>query len=142
MGMKKYIPFLIVLLLAGCDMPSYNFMGDYRFAVGGGYMLSRSSANNVKVVPESGGYRHVPIIPVKVIKIGFDEQFVIALRQQMNGFDPVPNGLDYWILDTSIPAVYGPLNLEQFNLKRADLKVPSSLSLKDVKEFEPSMWTF
>ena len=43
---------------------------------------------------------------------------------------------DYWILDVSIPKVFGPMGQQEFKDKRGELGVPESLSLKDVYSYK------
>ena len=89
----------------------------------------------------------IPTIPTKVIECDADKRFIIAKRQGLKRRSPNnPNDtyeepdtrvVDYWILDTSAPKVFGPLTLNEFNDQRKVLAVPSSLVLKDVYSFRP-----
>ncbi len=78
-----------------------------------------------------------------VVECGHDSRFIIAKRQGLtlkdeNGLqEPDPGVFDYWIIDTSLPAVFGPLTLDGFTQKRMEFGVPSDLEMKDALSFRP-----
>ncbi len=88
-----------------------------------------------------------PLIPTKVIECAVDRHLILAKRQGMkrrspnNPNDPMeepdPKVFDYWILDTSVPKVFGPMNLDQFKIKRLEFSVPEKITLKDVYDYRP-----
>jgi hypothetical protein len=109
---------------------------DWSIDVGHGYHIFRPSAFKVSVSPNSitpKSHR----IPTHVIQWDFDSTFVIAKRigvmptfEDTSISEPDSNIFDYWILNTSIPKVYGPLTLDEFMKLRENLGVSDSLSLK------------
>lgn len=119
---------------------------DFRAKLAGPYFLHRMSSQEVLIAPDTWD-GSIPIIPTLVVACGTDRRFIVAKRQGLkrkidNGpqslsVEPDPNTVDYWILDTAAPKVFGPLTLEQFNDKRTALGVPSSLALKDINTFRP-----
>lgn len=137
--------------LTSCD-PRKIMMGpgmsDFEAPACGGYSIWRTSAHEISVVPKDGWNASTPIIPTKVIECDFDNRFVIAKRQGLKRRSPNdPNDtyeepdssvFDFWILDTSLPKVFGPLSGSEFNRLRLEMKVPTTLRLKDVYHFRPS----
>ena len=120
---------------------------DFTYKLSGGYMLSRSSANTIMVIPKNGSWNDtIPTIPEKVIEIAWDKHFILAKRQGLQRRSPEnPNDtymepddsvFDYWILDVSLPKVYGPLTREEFENKRMELFVSNELVLKDIYQYK------
>ena len=130
--------------LAGCS--------DFTAKLCGGYILARTSAHSVTIVPEKGWNDKTPIIFPKVIEVGHDKRFIVAKRNVMKqrnpdqtitsydritnyGMELDPGVFDYWILDTAAPIAYGPLTWEEYTDKRSELGIPDSVVLKDVYEY-------
>jgi hypothetical protein len=119
---------------------------DFSTKIAGGYYIHRTSSEQIIIAPESWN-DSIPTIPTMVIECNTDKRFIIAKRQGLmrrspgNPNDtyevPDPKIIDYWILDTTLPKVFGPLTLNEFVEKRKELGVQRSLSLKDVYTFRP-----
>ena len=116
-------------------------MQDFHAELCGDYLIWRSSANHIIISRRNC----VESIPTKVVEVGHDSRFIIAKRNELERrspnnpddtyMQPTPDIFDYWILDTSIPKVYGPLTQEEFAQKRQELDIPDNVELKDVYEY-------
>lgn len=119
---------------------------DFSAKIAGDYYIHRTSSHQIMIAPETWN-DSVPTIPTKVIECDTDKRFIVAKRQGLKRRnpndqndtyeEPDPKDTDYWILDTAVPKVFGPLTLNQFEDKRKALGVPSKLTLKDVYSFKP-----
>jgi hypothetical protein len=107
---------------------------DFNLPLAGKYQLWRTSSQDVHISPRSYD-RTTPMIPTKVVEIAWDNRFILAKREAIERLNQ--NTFDYWILDTSLPKVFGPFDESTFQFKRADLAVPEKLILKDVYSFRP-----
>lgn len=120
---------------------------DFSADLVGGYAIHRTSGHQVQISPGAYEPTKTPIIPTKVLMCITYERLILAKRQGLKRRspndpndlyeEPDPDVIDYWILDTSVPQVFGPMSLEQFKAKRLVLRVPESAKLKDVDEFRP-----
>lgn len=143
MQKKRYGLFLFLLLslsLVGCAG-----MADYSYEVGDDYELWRTSAHEIHVIPKDGWQDKSEIIPAKVVRIAWDEQFVIAeqqLLQRRSSNDPTDSYKEpsedfaYWILDTTAKKAHGPfVDEEVLKMEMERMKIPLTLKLKDVESF-------
>lgn len=129
---KKFIGLLLLLVLTGCAG-----LADYSYDVAGNYELSRSSAHQVAVVPKDGWQSDSEIIPPKVVKIAWDEQFVIAEQQLLMSDGEPTDEYAYWVLDTKARQSYGPFtNEEQLKEEMMKMEISSSLQLKDIEFYK------
>jgi hypothetical protein len=140
------VALLCVVQIFGCPRigPSPS---DYSYPVAGDYFVVRSHGASVEITPETRS-PSTPFIPNYILEVAWDDRFVLAKRldmadQDLNGdvFPRLENAkLDWWILDTSGPVRYGPLDEATFQLKREELKVPASLQLMPVETYKPKEW--
>ena len=134
---ETYLILILFLTLGSCGVPSPG-SHDFTTHLQNGYKIFRSSAHEVKIVPEGGWSNETPIIPTIVLKLNIHNEFVIAYRQGLKERDPNnpddgymipdPDKFDYWILDTAKPKSYSKMT-------KKELKIPQSLKLIDVYEF-------
>ena len=137
----------IVFIFTTCsNMPMIGpGVQDFHAKLCGDYSIYRSSAYHIMISP--GSYNDtIPHIPTKVVEVGHDNRFIIAKRNELERrspnnpndtyMQPTPDIFDYWILDTKIPKVYGPLTQEEFVQKRQELGVPDNVVMKDVYEYQ------
>ncbi len=144
---------LLIVSLIFCVVIKFLFsigpgLSDFESALVGGYELCRSSAFNVSIVHSESSHDYARI-PQEVLKVGLDDRFIIAIRNPVKydeeghpiydytGKELDLNMLEYWILDTKVPIVYGPLNKEEFEVKRISLGVPADLAFKKIEDYEP-----
>jgi hypothetical protein len=138
---------VVLLGITGCGPPGLGpNAGDFIVQIAGDYYIQRMSEYEIRIAPHLWN-EFTPIIPINVIECNTDGRFVIAKRQGLKRRSPnnpndtyeVPDPLvfDYWILDTGLPIVYGPLTLEQFAAKRKELGIAPSLRLEDIYSFRP-----
>jgi hypothetical protein len=147
--MKSHLLVLSVLAATtfGCDMAFGPGVDDFHYPVAGKYELCRASPDDIVVAPRSEPRPNAPSIPAKVVEIAWDKTFVLAKQQNMRRSypdkseydfeEPVPGKFSYWILNTSALKLFGPFTLEEFNRKRAEMKVSDGLKLRDVYDFRP-----
>ena len=142
---KKGFFFLFIIsismLLAGCPG-----LADYSYDVAGNYELSRSSAHQVSVIPKDGWSDESEIIPPKVVKIAWNEQFVIAEQQILqprtpndptDSYEEPSNEFAYWILDTTNRKSYGPfIDKEQLKAEMKRMNIPETMKLIDVESYK------
>jgi uncharacterized protein DUF3997 len=145
--LKIFAVCLLILFAISAGFFMTNFgpgSQDFSVKIARNYYIHRTSAHQIMIAPE-GWNDSIPTIPTKVIECDTDKRFIIAKRQGLKRRspgnpndtyeEPDPKVFDYWILDTAVPKVYGPLKVEEFNAKRKELSVPAALSLKDVYTF-------
>src|SRR4051812_34472947 len=102
----------------GCAVNIGPGLSDFRVSGPIGYCIYRSSTHQISVIPCDGRRDDSPRIPAKVIECDFNDRFLIAkrggLRRRNENIpndtyeEPDPKVLDFWILDASVPKVYGP----------------------------------
>jgi hypothetical protein len=83
-----------------------------------------------------------PHIPSEVVKLAWNERFVIAKQHIPQWQIPKRTLLQellphfqYWILDASNHKVYGPFDKSEFKKQRTALGVPDTLVLKRVSSY-------
>jgi Protein of unknown function (DUF3997) len=137
------IPFILIR----CNVFMFHGNADYTYPVAGKYILVKSSANDVKIVPNSSYDANTPLIPSKVIEVAWNDKIIIAKQQGLkekskgSGYMiPDDSIINYWILDTKGldiygPDIYGPFDKEHFIKERKNLKISDSLELKPVESY-------
>jgi hypothetical protein len=151
--------FIFILLFANQGLQD---VGDYEYPVTRKYKLTSLSEDQAAlVIPgEYSSSHHYPnssvtvgvplaIIPDKIVAIVWNDQFIIAKRQEvfmsdMNDLIPsvdfpvdiVPNLFDYWIVDVNNDQVYGHLTEDEFLEKRHAFNIPSELVMRPPSEFK------
>jgi hypothetical protein len=125
---------LLPICIFGCK-PEYPGPGKLDFAVNlvGGYRLTRMNSRDVEIAPSGGGNSTTPKISATVDAVAWDTRFIIAKRHDPSN----ANAVDYWILDTKVPVVYGPLTEEEFGKQCSLLGVAQTLKLRNVYELRP-----
>ncbi len=138
---------VLLSLVAGIALMGYGQShADFSARLAGEYSLWRKSRNDISISPPVI-YSGTPVIPGKVVACDFDKRFVIAKQQDLQrtgpgdpNDEPIGQGsgtYHFWILDASIPKVYGPLSESEFKSWRKSLGVPGNLRLRDVDRFRP-----
>jgi len=140
------ITFFCAILTSSCTVPtSCVAFGpgtqDYRYDVGNGYILVRSSAHEIRVVPKGGWQNDNVTIPPKVVEIAWNDTYVIAKQLGLKKANPdapnssykIPdeNKVNYWILNTIERQRYGPYTEDEFTEKLIEFEL-TDLILKDV----------
>jgi hypothetical protein len=115
---------------------------DFSYDVSNNYELTQNNPLDVYVLPKDGYEKESEIIPPKVVKIAWNDRFVIAKQQVIkepkkseNGIGKPTNAFNYWILDTKIRQRYGPFNKKTFDKKLKVFGIPNSLKLQDVESY-------
>jgi len=138
------ISYLVFVLLA------VNFIGraigpgaqDFNLELPNDYYMHRLSVNRVFISP-MGWNSSTPIIPEKVIKLGWNNQYVVAKQETLERRSPenpadtymIPAGtFAFWILNTEIPKVYGPLNSQEFDKLKKDMGI-QGIKLKEPRAY-------
>ncbi|MCL1909633.1 MAG: DUF3997 domain-containing protein [Kiritimatiellaeota bacterium] len=141
--------FTIKYAIRGCIASGDWMIGpgvqDFTAELCGNYSIWRTSAHYIKISPASGRYNEsTPIVPEKVVEVGHDDIFIVAKRNDLrrrglnpndNYMEPAPGVFDYWILDTSVPEVHGPMTLDEYAQKRQELGISENVGLKDIYEY-------
>ena len=135
--MKKIIYLILSILimtLVGCAG-----LGDYSIELINGYKVVRTSAE-VKTIINTNDGNDIVVPPGErwdegeyLVKVGYDVQRYIVAKTNIDL---------YYIIDTKNiqkEVVYGPLSESEFYKKKKELKIPSSLQLKDLDEYESEM---
>ncbi len=108
-------------------------VSDFAFDVADGYQLARTSAHSVMITPKRVGVYGKDNIPAEVVRLAWNERFVLAERKPVRGEDT--EVLDYWLIDARHEKVYGPFDVPTFERQRMALGVPDSLVLKPVSSY-------
>lgn len=124
------------------NRPYYvSIYGDVRISfLPGGYQLFHYPYNTSVIFPqvEISPETLDPIIPAEIVKVGFDNRYIIALQNEYttgekNKFLDIP--LDkYYILDTENETVYSYDTLENFENQRRQLKI-DNIEFQDINSF-------
>lgn len=125
---------LLIHCLSGC--------GDFAIGPGGtdfsaklvhGYELWQNSGTEVFIRPRETG------VPMMVVSLGFDDQFIVAKQQLMDARDlyPLAGQFRYWIIDAPSHQRHGPLTEKEFIAKRKELGVSEEIVLKGKNSYRP-----
>ena len=117
--MKKYsfIIGVIVLMLSfsGCEYFGPG-MADYSYNLSGDYELYHAGNTNI-------GKGNEIIVTREIKEIAWDSSYILAKQER-------DNEIKYYIISVSNDEIYGPLNEDDFNKKRTELKIDEDLKLK------------
>jgi hypothetical protein len=116
---------------------------DYCYDIVGGYQLERSSSNMEMIIPKGVFSSNDPQIPPRVVKIAWNDQYIIAQQQNLSTISsrnvtrniPDASMIYYWILDTKIPKVYGPYSINEFQIMIHELGITKPLIMKNVEYY-------
>ena len=126
-----YILIFICLFLYGCS-PGVL---DNAEQLSNGYYFHNNSGIDRFIAPRSWG-KTTPMIPSRIVRFKEKGVYVIALREKLVVSDAgsrVRSGtFDYWILNTRLPEVYGPLTKAGFLEKYNSLNLPSELNIESI----------
>lgn len=143
--MLRLLTLLFLAIFVSCNfqLPGPG-LSDFTLPVAGNYIINRTSAHGVSVIPAQGWTKDASQIPAKLVEVAWDDRYVLGKQQHLKKDDPnevlgqpVSGEYSYWILDTSVPVAYGPLSLVDFKDKRANLGLSDELQLRDIEEFRP-----
>ena len=86
-------------------------------------------------------------VPLTVAELAYDQRFILVKQQHLRqpplneagdaDGEPIPGKFSYWIVNVTQRTCYGPFDEEQFAIKRLELKVDPSLTLRDVYFCDP-----
>ena len=118
-------------------------LSDFSRNVGNDYQLSRSSSNDVQIVPKDGWGSGDAIIPSKVIALNIYKDWVFAKRQELKT-DPTNPSMqipddsvyDFQALNTKQNKVYVFKKQEELRNFLDQQGIPKDLNLIDVHEFK------
>ena len=125
--------------------PLVNMTGDWGADLCNGYLLVRSSMNDIRLLRKSNGDHEEIAIQPKVVEVGCDERFIVAKRFETHfrsPYDPDATGIpdknkvSYYIVDTKKHSVHGPLPEVEFMAKKKELKVPAKTVLESLDKLE------
>ena len=131
--MKKIgIIFSTILLMLG--MVGCAGAGDYEIELINGFKVRRTSAEKVHIASPEYSYDEL-LIPLLadydegeyVTQVGHDNDRYIIAKTNLN---------NYYLLDTKEPIVYGPFTEEKFMQVKENVKIPESVTLKNLDKYK------
>ena len=131
--MKKIgIIFSTILLMLG--MVGCAVAGDYEIELINGFKVRRTSAEKVHIASPEYSYDEL-LIPLLadydegeyVTQVGHDNDRYIIAKTNLN---------NYYLLDTKEPIVYGPFTEEKFMQVKENVKIPESVTLKNLDKYK------
>ena len=131
--MKKIgIIFSTILLMLG--MVGCAGAGDYEIELINGFKVRRTSAEKVHIASPEYSYDEL-LIPLLadydegeyVTQVGNDNDRYIIAKTNLN---------NYYLLDTKEPIVYGPFTEEKFMQVKENVKIPESVTLKNLDKYK------
>lgn len=116
-----------IAFLVNCGAGSNDF-SEY---LGNDYYLYSNSAIDRFIAPKSWNDT-TPIIPSKVVRYKIQNSYIVAEREIIqtghSGSRVATGNFDYWILDTSIPVVIGPMSKNEFEIQIEKLDFSQKLN--------------
>ena len=120
---------LLMLGLVGCAGA-----GDYEIELINGFKVRRTSAEKVHIASPEYSYDEL-LIPLLadydegeyVTQVGHDNDRYIIAKTNLN---------NYYLLDTKEPIVYGPFTEEKFMQVKENVKIPESVTLKNLDKYK------
>ena len=131
--MKKIgVIFSTILLMLG--MVGCAGAGDYEIELINGFKVRRTSAEKVHIASPEYSYDEL-LIPLLadydegeyVTQVGHDNDRYIIAKTNLN---------NYYLLDTKEPIVYGPFTKEKFIQVKEHVKIPESVTLKNLYKYK------
>lgn len=131
--MKKIgVIFSTILLMLG--MVGCAGAGDYEIELINGFKVRRTSAEKVHIASPEYSYDEL-LIPLfadydegeYVTQVGHDNDRYIIAKTNLN---------NYYLLDTKEPIVYGPFTEEKFMQVKENVKIPESVTLKNLDKYK------
>ena len=131
--MKKIrVIFSTILLMLG--MVGCAGAGDYEIELINGFKVIRTSAEKVHIASPEYSYDEL-LIPLLadydegeyVTQVGHDNDRYIIAKTNLN---------NYYLLDTKEPIVYGPFTEEKFMQVKENVKIPESVTLKNLDKYK------
>ena len=120
---------LLMLGMVGCAGA-----GDYEIELINGFKVRRTSAEKVHIASPEYSYDEL-LIPLLadydegeyVTQVGHDNDRYIIAKTNLN---------NYYLLDTKEPIVYGPFTEEKFIQVKENVKIPESVTLKNLDKYK------
>ena len=131
--MKKIgVIFSTILLMLG--MVGCAGAGDYEIELINGFKVRRTSAEKVHIASPEYSYDEllIPLLADEdegeyVAQVGHDDDRYIIAKTNLN---------NYYLLDTKEPIVYGPFTEEKFMQVKENVKIPESVTLKNLDKYK------
>ena len=129
---KIGVIFSTILLMLG--MVGCAGAGDYEIELINGFKVRRTSAEKVHIASPEYSYDEL-LIPLLadydegeyVTQVGHDNDRYIIAKTNLN---------NYYLLDTKEPIVYGPFTEEKFIQVKENVKIPESVTLKNLDKYK------
>jgi len=126
---SSFFVLALSLLSVGCG-PGIS---DFSEKLGNGYYYHRTSSMDKYIAPKVWNKTATPMIPSKVIRYKKKDGYVAAKREIVeigsSGSRVGSGNFDFWILDTSKPKVFGPMDKYEFDIQIAKLGLSEKLAL-------------
>lgn len=139
--MKKIIVNLSIILIA-IYMVGCAGLGDYEIELINGYRVVKSSPESITIFPASDSLDDI-VVPDFEDNSDDKNEFIVEVGHDKNRYIVAKTNLNlYYIIDTKEVIKYGPLNENEFNNKKEDLDILSSIELKNLEEYTRDFgWT-
>lgn len=131
------VAIFISMLLTGCIIGPGG--GDYNISLINDYEVVRLSSHNIIIGKLDGiieGSSWKNIIPPKVLKVGYDSQYISVLIQPVDAsvihFVEDDSTQEYYIIDTLTQEVKGPLSKQAY----LDESIVSHIELKSLDSYD------
>jgi len=125
---------LLVTVVNSCSLDKERNLGD-------GYFLAGYGTSTV-IYKRISEKEDKEILLGEIVNCQFDDNFILIYRkvseEVIEHFNDHPlseimrggDSLQYWIIEKTKNSVYGPFNLDEFDVQRITNKVPNELILK------------
>ncbi len=133
--MKKIFCILIVFFMVGCVGPG---AGDYSIKLINNYEVIRINSRDIVIAIHDSDVSWHTVIPPKVLQVGMDDRYIVALIQPIEDEDVVEVIEDekkqlVYILDTQSNQVLDPITMNEFSKSEYN-----EIELKDINSYEKS----
>ncbi|MCD5324629.1 MULTISPECIES: DUF3997 domain-containing protein [Pontibacillus] len=135
---------MVTLLLSGCsgELKFGPGMQDFDRELPNDFRLFKASAHEMMIVPKEGTFEENNTIPSKVIKLGWNKNYIIAVQHPLKENPEKNNGVEipdkkvenYWIIKPS-KEIVGPLSKKEFTRYKDKFEL-GDLELKKISEYD------
>ena len=122
----------VVIFVGGC--PFHGPIYEEDLVNGYAVWAADTMKDAAIVLKDKGSSGAIGVVPRTVFAYGWNDDFIIAKRHPEKKNRKVDTSLTYWyIVEVASGDVHGPLNEDEFDKLRTELKVPPELSFKTIQ---------
>ncbi|WP_157805836.1 DUF3997 domain-containing protein [Bacillus sp. mrc49] len=143
MRLTSGLKYIFIFLCFYCSLAGCSGLSDYEVDLPGSYSIVSTSEHQVTISPKiSEGSWDSAAVPVKVVEVGWDKNFILAKQvvllddpENTNNTEiPATENYHYWIIDIKTGVVTGPLDEQNFVDKKSELSISKDIKLKNVED--------